>query len=150
MGHDTSPPAHRSRKRGADDVSRDAVSVATRCSGIQMLPRRAVVHRHRSHSARSQRKRVTLGALMDGGRGEAILKEFRNPLGSLRVLLTPSMFPGPGGIPLIAEFPAPADPAIGVPTMLWAIEETDVPAIKMSARASLVDALSMGRLLNTS
>jgi hypothetical protein len=39
---------------------------------------------------------VTAGALIDGGSGAATFKEFRNPLGSLRALLTPSMFLGPG------------------------------------------------------
>lgn len=86
---------------------------------------------------------------MDGGGGAATLEEFRNPLGSLRVLLTPSMFPGPGGIPLMAEFPAPAEPAIGVPTRLWANEEVDIAAITVSARPSLIDALSMEKSLTS-
>jgi hypothetical protein len=37
---------------------------------------------------------VTVGALIDGGSGAATFKAFCNPLGSLRVLLTPSMFSG--------------------------------------------------------
>src|ERR1700704_1089919 len=76
---------------------------------------------------------------MDGDRGAAILTEFRTPLGSLR---TPG-FAGPGGIPLMAEFPAPADPAIGVPTKPWADAEADSPTITVSARASLLEALNM-------
>jgi hypothetical protein len=76
---------------------------------------------------------------MEGDRGAATRKALRTPLGSLR---TPG-FAGPGGIPLIAEFPAPADPAIGVPTMLWADAEADIPTITVSARASLLVALSM-------
>jgi hypothetical protein len=43
----------------------------------------------------------------------------------------------------MAEFPAPADPAIGVPTMLWADEAADVAATTESARASLIAALRM-------
>jgi len=53
---------------------------------------------------------------VEGERDAATLTVLRTPLGSLR---TPG-FAGPNGIPLMAEFPAPADPAIGVPTMLWA------------------------------
>jgi hypothetical protein len=52
-------------------------------------------------------------------------------------------FAGPGGIPLMAEFPAPADPAIGVPMMLWADEEADIPTITASASAILIAALNM-------
>ena len=76
---------------------------------------------------------------MDGDRGAAILTEFRTPLGSLRM----PGFAGPGGIPLMAEFPAPADPAIGVPTKPWADAEADIPTITVSARASLLEALNM-------
>src|SRR5258705_13983396 len=76
---------------------------------------------------------------MDGDRGAAILMEFRTPLGSLRM----PGFAGPGGIPLMAEFPAPADPAIGVPTKPWADAEADIPTITASARASLLEALNM-------
>ena len=76
---------------------------------------------------------------MDGDRGAAILMEFRTPLGSLRM----PRFAGPGGIPLMAEFPAPADPAIGVPTKPWADAEADIPTITASARASLLEALNM-------
>jgi hypothetical protein len=49
---------------------------------------------------------------MDGDRSAPIPTELRTPLGSLR---TPG-FAGPVGMPLMAEFPAPTDPAIGVPT----------------------------------
>jgi hypothetical protein len=80
---------------------------------------------------------------MGGGGGAATLKAFRTPLGSLIVLLIPSTFAGPDGTPLIAEFPAPAEPAFGVPTALWANDEADIPAITMSARASLIEALNM-------
>jgi hypothetical protein len=76
---------------------------------------------------------------MDGDRGAAILTEFRTPLGSLRM----PGFAGPGGIPLMAEFPAPADPAIGVPTKPWVDAEADIPTITVSARASLLEALNM-------
>jgi hypothetical protein len=43
----------------------------------------------------------------------------------------------------MAEFPAPADPAIGVPTKPWADAEADIPTITASARASLLEALNM-------
>jgi hypothetical protein len=45
----------------------------------------------------------------------------------------------------MAEFPAPAEPAIGVPTGLWANEEPDIAAITASPRPSLIDTLSMER-----
>jgi hypothetical protein len=76
---------------------------------------------------------------MEGDRGAATLNALRTPLGSLR---RPG-FAGPIGMPLMAEFPAPADPAIGVPTMLWADAEADSPTITASARASLLEALNM-------
>jgi hypothetical protein len=76
---------------------------------------------------------------MEGDGGAAILTVLRTPLGSLR---TPG-FAGPSGMPLIAESPAPADPAIGVPRMLWADAEPDIPTITVSARASLLEALNM-------
>ena len=76
---------------------------------------------------------------MEGGGGAATRTVLRTPLGSLRI----PRFAGPGGIPLIAESPAPADPAIGVPTMLWANEGADIPAITVSARASLIEAFFM-------
>jgi hypothetical protein len=64
----------------------------------------------------SHSKCGTVGTLVEGERDAATLTVLRTPLGSLR---TPG-FAGPNGIPLMAEFPAPADPAIDVPTMLWA------------------------------
>jgi hypothetical protein len=76
---------------------------------------------------------------MEGDRGAVTLTVLRTPLGSLR---TPG-FAGPSGIPLMAEFPAPADPAIGVPTMFWADAAADIPTITASARASLLEALNM-------
>jgi hypothetical protein len=47
------------------------------------------------------------------------------------------------GIPLMAESPAPADPAIGVPKMLWADAEADIPTIRASAKPNLLEALDM-------
>jgi hypothetical protein len=55
---------------------------------------------------------------MDGGGDAATFEAFRTPLGSAIALLIPSTFAGPDGTPLIAEFPAPADPAFGVPIAL--------------------------------
>jgi len=49
---------------------------------------------------------------MCGGASEGILEAFSMPLGSFNTLLTPPAAAGPGGIPLIARFPAPASPAI--------------------------------------
>jgi hypothetical protein len=40
----------------------------------------------------------------------------------------------------MAEFPAPADPAIGVPTKPWADAEADSTTITVSARAILFEA----------
>jgi hypothetical protein len=76
---------------------------------------------------------------MEGGGGAATLAALRTPLGSPRM----PRFAGPGAIPLIAEFPAPADPAIGVPMRLWADEEAAIPAITVSASAILIVALNM-------
>jgi hypothetical protein len=71
---------------------------------------------------------------MVGSGGGAILKAFRTPLGSLIELLSPSAFAGPGGMALIAVIPAPAEPAFGVPTALWASEDADIPTITISVR----------------
>jgi hypothetical protein len=76
---------------------------------------------------------------MEGDGGAVTRTALRTPLGSLR---TPG-FAGPGGMPLMAESPAPADPAIGVPTILWADAEADIPTITASARTSLLEALNM-------
>jgi hypothetical protein len=46
-------------------------------------------------------------------------------------------------MPLIADIPAPAEPAFGVPTALCANEAADIPKITISARASLIEALNM-------
>jgi hypothetical protein len=50
-----------------------------------------------------------------GGGGDATFVALPTPLGSLTELLRPPALPGPEGTPLIAEFPAPAEPAFGVP-----------------------------------
>jgi hypothetical protein len=76
---------------------------------------------------------------MDGDRSALIPTELRTPLGSLRM----PGFAGPIGTPLMAEFPAPADPAIGVPTKPWADAEADNPTITVSARTNLLEALNM-------
>jgi hypothetical protein len=82
---------------------------------------------------------VIVGTLIEGSDGAATLAALRTPLGSLRM----PRFAGPGGIPLMAEFPAPADPAIGVPMMLWADEAADIPTITVSASAIFIAALNM-------
>jgi hypothetical protein len=53
--------------------------------------------------------------LIPGGGGDATFAALPAPLGSLTELLRPPALPGPEGTPLIAEFPAPAEPALGVP-----------------------------------
>jgi len=82
---------------------------------------------------------VIVGTLMAGGGGAPALEALRTPLRSLRM----PRFAGPGAIPLMAEFPAPADPAIGEPMMLWADEAADIPTITVSASAIFVAALNM-------
>jgi hypothetical protein len=82
---------------------------------------------------------VIVGTRIEGSGGAATLAALRTPLGSLRM----PGFAGPDGIPLMAEFPAPADPAIGVPMMLWADEAADIPAITVSANAILNAASNM-------
>src|SRR5882757_948721 len=57
-------------------------------------------------------------ALLVPGGGEASRDELPAPLGSLPELFCPAALAGPGGTPLIAEVPAPAEPAFGVPTEL--------------------------------
>jgi hypothetical protein len=52
--------------------------------------------------------------LVPGG-GDATFAALPAPLGSLTELLRPPVLPGPEATPLIAEFPAPAEPALGVP-----------------------------------
>jgi hypothetical protein len=97
-----------------------------------------VTHEHVTRN-RSHRNCGTFGTVIEGGRGAAILMVLRTPLGSLR---KPG-FAGPGAMPLMAEFPAPADPAIGEPVMLWADAEADIPATTVSARASLIEAFNI-------
>ena len=82
---------------------------------------------------------MIVGTPIEGSGGAATLAALRTPLGSLRM----PRFAGPGGIPLMAEFPAPADPAIGVPMMLWADEAADIPTITVSASAIFVATLNM-------
>jgi hypothetical protein len=82
---------------------------------------------------------VIVGTLIEGSGGAATLAALRTPLGSLRM----PRFAGPGGIPLMAEFPAPADPAVGVPMMLWADEAADIPTITVSASTILIATLNM-------
>src|SRR5882762_3382257 len=49
---------------------------------------------------------------MCGGGSGAILEALPIPLGSASTLFSPPTFAGPGGMPLIGRFPAPASPAI--------------------------------------
>jgi hypothetical protein len=53
-----------------------------------------------------------------GGGGGGTLDALPIPLGSLTELLTPPTLPGPAGMPLTPVVPAPAVPALGVPTAL--------------------------------
>jgi hypothetical protein len=56
--------------------------------------------------------------LVLGGGGGATLDALPIPLGSLIELLVPPTLPGPAGMPLTPVVPAPAEPALGVPTAL--------------------------------
>jgi hypothetical protein len=56
--------------------------------------------------------------LVLGGGGGATLEALPMPLGSLTELLPPPTLPGPDGMPLTPVVPAPAEPALGVPTAL--------------------------------
>jgi hypothetical protein len=56
--------------------------------------------------------------LVPGGVGDATFEALPAPLGSLTALFKPPALPGPEGTPLIAEFPAPAEPALGEPAAL--------------------------------
>jgi hypothetical protein len=50
--------------------------------------------------------------------GLATFEALPAPLGSLPELLRPCALAGPGGMPFTADVPAPAEPALGVPTEL--------------------------------
>src|SRR5882762_1321630 len=84
--------------------------------------------------------------LVLGGGGGGTFDALPMPLGSLTELLTPPTLPGPGGMPLTPVVPAPAEPALGVPTALpdpaavpapvfWANDETGEVSMVTSASA---------------
>ena len=75
------------------------------------------------------------GTVMRGGGSGAILEALPMPLGSAITLLSPPGFAGPGGIPLIGEFPAPASPAIIPNEAVGAARKTK------NARASFAEVL---------
>jgi len=56
--------------------------------------------------------------LVPGDGGVASLDELPAPLGSFPELVRPAAFAGPDGTPLVLDVPAPAVPALGVPTAL--------------------------------
>src|SRR5690242_5519348 len=56
--------------------------------------------------------------LVPGGGGEASLAELPAPLGSWPALFSPPTLAAPDGKPLTLDVPAPAEPALGVPTAL--------------------------------
>jgi hypothetical protein len=79
------------------------------------------------------------------------------PLGSLTELLTPPTLPGPDGMPLTPVVPAPAEPAVGVPTALpdpaaappdapvfWANELKDPINVAATAIAIVVEVFDIG------
>jgi hypothetical protein len=72
--------------------------------------------------------------LVPGLGGEAILDELPEPLGSLSELLRPPALAGPDGTPLTPLDPAPALPALGVPTALGlpADEPLAAPAVPLA------------------
>jgi hypothetical protein len=57
-------------------------------------------------------------ALVPGAIAVGTFAALPAPLGSLTELVNPPGFAGPGGLPLTAAEPAPADPALGDPTAL--------------------------------
>jgi len=65
--------------------------------------------------------------LVPGEGGEASLAELPAPLGSWPALFSPPTLAGPDGTPLTLEVPAPAEPALGVPTAL-PVPADDPPA----------------------
>jgi hypothetical protein len=67
----------------------------------------------------------------------AILEALPMPLGSAITLSIPPRVAGPDGIPLIAEFPAPASPAIIANEAVGAAKDTK------NARAIFVEVLGM-------
>jgi len=76
---------------------------------------------------------------MAGGCNAAIIEALPAPLGSLRTGLFLE------GIPLIAEGPAPNEPALRI-ARGWAYEPAEEAKITTSARASLTEAFGMGNL----
>ena len=74
----------------------------------------------------------TLGTLIGGIANGGTFDALPIPLGSTLLLLMPPMLAGPGGMPLIGTFPAPAWPAI------FANDATGV-AMRSNATAILTD-----------
>jgi hypothetical protein len=65
--------------------------------------------------------------LVPGAGDDARLDAFAAPLGSSPALLSPPGAAGPGGTPLMACEPAPAEPALGEPTALPLLLPADDP-----------------------
>src|SRR5882724_9376936 len=80
------------------------------------------------------------GTVMCGGGNGAILEALPIPLGSASALFSPPTFAGPGGMPLIGRFPAPASPAIR------ANEAAGAERKMKNARAIFTEALDMKKL----
>jgi hypothetical protein len=71
------------------------------------------------------------------------------PLGSLTELFGPPGFAGPGGTPLMAAVPAPAEPALGEPAalpppLLCAKETAGSARMAMAVIAAVTDVLVIG------
>jgi hypothetical protein len=79
-----------------------------------------------------------VGADMRGCGNGAILEALPTPLGSTVTLFIPPAFAGPGAIPLIGTFPAPASPAFR------ANEAAGVAKTTNNAKASFTEVLDMG------
>jgi hypothetical protein len=95
--------------------------------------------------------------LVLGGGGGGTLAALPMPLGSLTELLTPPTLPGPDGMPLTPVVPAPAEPALGVPTALpdpaavppdapvfWANDVTGVLKMMIAVSAMAVEVFDIG------
>jgi hypothetical protein len=68
-----------------------------------------------------------------GGGGDAALDALPAPLGSLIELLRPPALAGPDGTPLVADVPAPAEPALGV--LAAEPAPADAPALPLAPPA---------------
>ena len=81
-----------------------------------------------------------VGTDMRGGGSGAILDALPTPLGSTATLFIPPAFPGPRGMPLIATFPVPGEPAPR------ANEAAGEPRTSKTAKAIFAEVFDMAKL----